>query len=163
MTGRIESFPEYVTRQVGSDKWVIAPRLSAFLVEKGYAHAIPIRRYKEFQAEWETQVFGAPLARLQMAAPALLRACQQVFESLDKYHDVDITVGNDGDPRYKESPYRGAGDDLATLREAISLVTGSRNAVDRRTTQKVPAQPQAHPESKTKCLICRRIHEGECQ
>lgn len=49
---------------------------------------------------------------------ALLEACRQVYERLDGLHDVDTIIG-DGAVAYRERPYQGVGEDLATLRAAL--------------------------------------------
>ncbi len=46
-------FLDWLVVRVGAAHWVVAPRLSPRMKEKGYALAIPPARYTALQAEWQ--------------------------------------------------------------------------------------------------------------
>lgn len=84
-----ETFTDYLARQLGTDKWVLAPRLTKRLRESGYTVALSQAAYNTHEAEWERQHYSAPLAALHLAAPAMLRALRACVAATDDYFNSD--------------------------------------------------------------------------
>lgn len=81
----MESFGDYSERKLGTRKWVVAPRLTQRLRDKGYEMAISQRRYRHLETEYETEAHGAPLATLREAAPDMLKAMRACLADLEHY------------------------------------------------------------------------------
>ncbi len=74
------SFEDWLAAKVGTRRWCVAPRLGSRLRER-YDLAIPQACYTALEREWERETFGAELARLHDAAPALLTALRLIARS----------------------------------------------------------------------------------
>ncbi len=72
------SFEDWLAAKVGTRRWCVAPRLGSRLRER-YDLAIPKARYTALEREWERETFGAELARLHNAAPALLAVLRDML------------------------------------------------------------------------------------
>lgn len=77
-----ETFTDYLARQLGTDKWALAPRLTKRLRESGYTVAVSQAAYKAHEREWDRQTYGAPLGPLREAAPDLLAALEAACHRL---------------------------------------------------------------------------------
>jgi len=97
-------------------KWVTHEPTTVVMVDR---HGTPGTRHVVAECSGHGRYTADCIADacLIAAAPALLAACRQVFERLDNLYDVDQPGGDS--PRYIESPYAGAGEDMVTLRQAI--------------------------------------------
>lgn len=69
-----DTLGEFLSRKLGTRNWVLAPRLTTRLRDRGYDLAISRKRYAELEREWEVATYGAPLESLRDAAPDLLAA-----------------------------------------------------------------------------------------
>lgn len=82
MTAR--TFTEFLRDKTGGANWVVTPRLTDRMRGAGYTLALPPKRYAELEREWEIETYGAPLASLQDAAPALLAALKRAVDQLSQ-------------------------------------------------------------------------------
>lgn len=73
------SLSDFLAAELGTRQWVLAPRLTAGLRQRGYDLALSPKRYAALEIEWQRRTCGAPLASLHGAAPALLAAGEAVI------------------------------------------------------------------------------------
>lgn len=101
---------EYFAERLGTSNWVVAPRLTKKLKERGLELAISPERSAELDAEYAAEVLrrAAPSAEpdLELAAPALAKfddpggeGTKLQAESLA--HDQRIDAANDDAPKYR--------------------------------------------------------------
>lgn len=110
---------DWLSERLGTRKWVIEPRLTARLKEKGYEVALSGKRYSELEVDYEREVYGAPLKSLHAAAPDLLKIARDHQKTIEFYIRQDESRGDDEGARLKSIS-------LALVNAAIAKAEGAR-------------------------------------
>ncbi len=74
-----EDFGDYLERVLGTRMWVVSPRLTPRLKDKGYDVALSQARYRDLNRRWEVETYGGPLLQMERQAPALVRVLRQLL------------------------------------------------------------------------------------
>lgn len=106
-------FLDWLADRVGTRQWVVAPRLTARLRDKGYALALPQARYTTLQTEWQV------LADLDRAERIALRLFPDDFHD---GHDCMAEVDRVG------LPCRVCADNRARWLDRINAVAAALKA-----------------------------------
>jgi hypothetical protein len=75
-------FGDFVAAELGTRQWVIAPRLTTRLRDRGYDLALSPARYIALETEWQRRTYGAPLGSLRDAAPDMLAELRNALDVL---------------------------------------------------------------------------------
>lgn len=82
----MQTFGDYLIERYGAG-WVVAPRMSARLRDRGYTAAITPARYQAEKDAWERATYGATLKHLRAAAPDMLAALWLLLETAELNQD----------------------------------------------------------------------------